>query len=104
MEPIHPNGYVPGALLTNTTIREMRSYVEYQKFACRILVDNDDIRQFAVNTEQHADSIHRFIYNNPEIERITMKGKNKLIGKTTYVPSTTTGLSPTVSPETSGSI
>jgi len=87
MEAVKQNGYVPGAIIMDTTIIEMRAHVEFEKFICRMLVDNDDTREMKQNTEEHQDSIHRFIYNNAEVDKFTMRGKNELIGKTAYVPT-----------------
>ena len=58
----NPHGYVPTALLFNKTINEMREHVEYEKFVCRLLIDNDITRQFKQNTEEHKNSAHRFLY------------------------------------------
>ena len=74
---INNNGYNHTALLMNQTIREMRDYVEYQKFMCRLIVDNEITREFKVNTEEHPESKYRFIYNNPEVEALTAFGKKK---------------------------
>ncbi len=79
--------YVPSALLMSKTINEMRDYVEFQKFLARMLIDNDDTRQFKQNTQEHKNSLYRFIYNNPEIDKFTMRGKYEAIGKSAYVPS-----------------
>lgn len=82
------NGYEPGALLMNKTINEMREYVEFQKFMARMLIDNDDTRQFKEDTKQHKNKLYNFIYNNPEIDKFTMRGKYEAIGQSAYVPST----------------
>ena len=87
MQTIKNNGYVSAAILMNNTIREMRRHVEFEKFLCRMLVDNDDTRQMKQNTEEHPDSIHRFIYNNDRIDEHTMRGKYEAIGKSAYVPT-----------------
>jgi hypothetical protein len=87
MEAVVQNGYVPGAIMMDKAITEMRAHVEFEKFICRMLIDNDDTRQMKQNTEELPDSIHRFIYNNSEVDKLTMRGKNELIGKTAYVPT-----------------
>lgn len=87
METLKNNGYVGGAVMMDHTIEQLRSHVEFEKFICRMLIDNDDTRQMKQNTEELKDSVHRFIYNNPEINKLTMRGKNELVGKTAYVPT-----------------
>ena len=86
METLKTNGYVSGALLMSKKINEMREYVEYEKFLARMLVDNDDTREMKENTDIHRNSLHKFIYNNPEIDKFTMRGKMERIGKTAYTP------------------
>ena len=49
MEVNKNNGYVSGALLMNKKIRELRAHVEYEKFLCRMLIDNDDTRKMKEN-------------------------------------------------------
>jgi len=87
MEAVKQNGYVPGAIIMDQTIMQMRAHVEYEKFLCRMLIDNDDTREMKKNTEEHQDSIHRFLYNNPEVDKFTMRGKHELIGKSVYIPT-----------------
>ena len=84
METVNNNGYVSAAVLMNPRIKKMREYVEYEKFLCRILVDNKDTRKFKNNTQEHPDSHHRFIYNNARVEKHTMRGKYEAIGKSAY--------------------
>ena len=88
MENINDNGYESGAMLMNNTIREMRKHVEFEKFVCRMLIDNDDTREMKINTDNHPDSVHKFLYNNDRIEQHTMRGKHEAIGKSAYIPPT----------------
>jgi len=81
------SNYVPEAIFFNRTIRDMRKHVEYEKFLCRMMVDNDDTRKFKENTDNHPDSIHKFIYNNELVEAHTMRGKYEAIGKSAYIPT-----------------
>ena len=97
METVQKNGYIGGVVLLNPSIREMRTYVEYQKFLCRMLIDNDDTREMKNNTQNHGESLHRFIYNNPEIDKFSMRGKNELIGKSVYSPTASGEFSTTTS-------
>ena len=71
MSNTNENGYVSGALLSNDLIREMRKHVEYEKFIARMLVDDETTRKFKENTEEHQDSIHRFLYNNEFVNNHT---------------------------------
>jgi len=74
------HGYVPGALFLNRTIREMRDYVEFQKFLCRTIKDDDVTKQFKVNTEQHPESKYRFLYNTKAVDSHTAAGKKSKNG------------------------
>ena len=86
MQAMGNNGYVPGALLLNKKIREVRSHIEYEKFIARMLVDNDDTRDFKTNTADHVDSLHTFLYNNDAVDKFTMRGKNEILGTSAYIP------------------
>ena len=81
------NGYVTGALLMHKTIKEMRDHVEFEKFLCRMLVDNDDTRAMKENTDMHPDKVHKFIYNNDRIDEHTMRGKYAKLGQDVYQPT-----------------
>ena len=78
---INTNRYVAAAVLFNETIKEMRAHVEYEKFLCRMLIDNDTTRDFKQNTEDHSESIHRFIYNNKHMDKLTEYGKYETLGQ-----------------------
>ena len=69
------HGFVPAAIYLNKTINEMRKHVEYEKFVCRTIVDNETTQQFKVNTEVHRNSQHRFIYNNEHVDKLTKSGR-----------------------------
>lgn len=69
------NGYISGALLLLPHIRKLREHVEFQKFQCRVLKDDDTTREFKRKTEQHKNKLFAFRYNNEESERITAAGK-----------------------------
>ena len=73
MKSYNKNGYVPGALLSNKVIRDMRKHVEYEKFVARMLIDNEDTRQIRENTENLNDSFHRFLYNNEYVDQHTKR-------------------------------
>jgi predicted metal-dependent phosphotriesterase family hydrolase len=88
MENFKHNGYVPTAVLVSKTIDDLRDHIEYEKFIARMLIDNDDTRQFKKNTEEHNDSLYKFIYNNKRMDELTMRGKYDKIGKSKYRPNT----------------
>ena len=56
------HGYVPGALMFNSIINDMRDHVEYEKFLARTIIDNEVTQEFKKNTEEHPHSKHRFLY------------------------------------------
>jgi len=71
------HGYVPAAVMFNRQINELRDHVEYEKFLCRTIVDNEKTREFKKKTEEHPNSVHRFIYNNSQVDAHTAAGRNK---------------------------
>jgi hypothetical protein len=75
MSYVTKNGYVAGALLLLPQIRKMREIVEFEKFQCRILVDDDRTKEFKKKTEEHKDSIHALRYNCDESDKMTVAGK-----------------------------
>ena len=75
MSHIKQDGYNAGAMLLLPHIRKLRNIVEFQKFQCRVLVDDERTRQFKVNTEDHPDSIHAMRYNSEQANKITVEGK-----------------------------
>jgi hypothetical protein len=72
------HGYVPAALMMNNLIRDMRSHVEFEKFLCRTIKDNETTREFRKNTENHKNSLYRFWYNSTAVEEHTIAGKAKV--------------------------
>lgn len=71
------NGYVAGAALMVPFVKKLRAHVEYEKFLCRMLVDNEKTRQFRQNTEDHKDQLFALRYNNESSEKLTAKERNK---------------------------
>jgi hypothetical protein len=71
------NGYVAGAVLMLTFSKQLRNHVEYEKFLCRVMIDNEETRRFKENTASHKDQIYAFRYNNPATERLTALERNK---------------------------
>ena len=73
------HGYVPAALMFNKVINELRDHVEYEKFLCRTIVDNDTTKQFKKNTDAHVNSTYRFLYNNPDVVKHTVEGRDEQV-------------------------
>jgi hypothetical protein len=69
------NGYVSGAVLLIPFAKKLRAHVEYEKFLCRMTVDNDQTRKFKQNTKELPDQIYQLRYNNPASERLTAAGR-----------------------------
>lgn len=72
---LRKNGYVGGAVLLLSFSKKLREHVEYEKFLCRIMVDNEKTREFKKNTAQLKDQIYALRYNNPASERLTAAGR-----------------------------
>lgn len=72
---IKKNGYVAGAALFLPHIRKMREILEFEKFQCRILVDDPRTKEFKNKTNEHKDTIHTLRYNCDEAEKMTAAGK-----------------------------
>lgn len=75
MSHVKKNGYVAGAALFLPQIRKLREILEFEKFQCRILKDDERTQEFKVKTEEHKDSIYAFRYNNSETNKMTAAGK-----------------------------
>jgi hypothetical protein len=71
------NGYVAGAVLAISFSKKLREHVEYEKFLCRMLIDNEKTREFKNNTSALKDQIFALRYNNTASEKLTAKGRNK---------------------------
>ena len=76
MSHVKQNGYVAGAAIFLPTIRKLRDQVEFQKFQCRVLVDDERTREFRRKTAEHKDSIHNLRYNSDQAIKMTIEGKN----------------------------
>lgn len=74
---IKANGYISGAVLLTPIIRQLREHIEFEKFQCRVLVDNEKTREFKLKTAAHKDQIHALRYNNENSERLTAAGRKK---------------------------
>ena len=75
MSFVKQNGYVAGALMFLPQIRQMRDMLEFEKFQCRVLVDDDRTREFKKKTEEHKNSIYALRYNSEQANKITAEGK-----------------------------
>jgi len=68
---VKKNGYVAGAVLMYPMAQKMRQHVEYEKFMCRILKDDERTRKFRENTDLHKDQLYALRYNNINAEKLT---------------------------------
>jgi len=71
------NGYVAGAALTISFAKELRAHIEYEKFLCRMMVDNERTREFKRKTAILKDQLYALRYNNDASEKLTAKGRKK---------------------------
>jgi hypothetical protein len=72
------HGYVPAAILLNTMINEMREHVEFEKFLCRMIKDDETTQEFKKNTDVHKNSLYRFRYNSESVDAHTSFGKSNV--------------------------
>jgi len=74
---MHKNdyGYVSGAVLFLPAIRKLREHVEYEKFLCRVLKDDETTRKFKQKTESLENKLYAFRYNNAKSNKLTAAGK-----------------------------
>ena len=70
------NGYVAGAALLVPFAKKLREHVEYEKYLCRVLIDNPITQEFKKNTEDLKDGIYSLRYNSPNSEKLTAAGRN----------------------------
>lgn len=75
------HGYTPAALMFNRVIKEMRDYIEYEKFLARTIIDNETTREFKKRTEEHPESKYRFKYNNKLVVGHTAEGRKEVNAK-----------------------
>ena len=71
------NGYVAGAVLMVAFSKKLREHVEYEKFLCRMLVDDEKTREFEKNTGELKNQLYALRYNNESSKKLTIKGKTK---------------------------
>lgn len=71
------NGYISGALLVMPFSKKFREHVEYEKFLCRMLIDNEETREFKRSTAALKDKIYALRYNSPIADRLTAAGRKK---------------------------
>lgn len=74
---IKKNGYVAGAVLLIPFSQKLREHVEYEKFLCRVMIDNEETQTFKKNTSELKDQIYAMRYNSQASERLTAAGRAK---------------------------
>lgn len=74
---MHKNdyGFVSGAVLFLPTIKKMREHVEYEKFLCRVLKDNETTRKFKLKTDKLKNRLYTLRYNSERANKLTAAGK-----------------------------
>jgi len=75
---ITKNGYVQGAVLLIPFAKKLREHIEFEKFMCRLVVDNEITDEFRQSTEDLKDKRYALRYNNPSSEKLTEKGKKNV--------------------------
>jgi len=75
------NGYVAGAALMIPFTKKLREHVEYEKFLCRMLVDNEITQQFKVTTANLKDQLFAFRYNGEGAIQLTAEYRGKNVNK-----------------------
>lgn len=72
------NGYVGGAILFRKIIKNARDHVEFEKFLCRVVVDNETTREFKSTTDQHENKLHKYRYNSEKSNNLTKAGRDAI--------------------------
>lgn len=74
---MHKNdyGFVSGAVLFIPAIKKLREHVEYEKFLCRVLRDDETTRKFKDKTEKLKNRLYALRYNNSKADKLTAAGK-----------------------------
>ena len=71
------NGYVAGAVLMIPFSKKLREHVEYEKFLCRMMIDNEKTQEFKQKTAQLKDQLFALRYNSSGAERLTAAKRGK---------------------------
>jgi len=71
------NGYVAGAVLMLPFAKKVREHVEYEKFLCRMMIDNDVTKEFKNKTANLKDQLYALKYNGKGAIRLTAEWRNK---------------------------
>lgn len=75
-------GYISGAYLFLPAIRKLRAHIEFEKFVCRVLKDDERTREFKNKTAVHKDPIHALRYNSPRADAMTAAERRKVTNAT----------------------
>ncbi len=74
---ITKNGYVAGAVLMIPFAKKVRDHIEYEKFLCRIMIDNEVTQEFKKKTSELKDQLYSLRYNGKGAIRLTAEWRNK---------------------------
>jgi len=71
------NGYVAGAVLMMPFAKKVREHVEYEKFLCRIMIDNETTQEFKNKTANLKDQLYALRYNGKGAIQLTAEERKK---------------------------
>lgn len=74
---VNKHGYIGGAILFLPLAKKLRAHVEYEKFLCRIMIDNETTQNFKKKTDALKDKIYKLRYNSTLAEQLTAAGRKK---------------------------
>lgn len=69
------NGFVSGAGMLLPMIRKLREHVEFEKFLCRVLKDDERTRLFKDKTDKHPNKLFAMRFNNDRSNALTAAGR-----------------------------
>lgn len=70
------NGYVAGAVLMFPFAKKVREHVEYEKFLCRIMINNEVTQDFKKKTSELKDQLYSLRYNGKGAIKLTAEWRN----------------------------
>ena len=74
------NGYVAGAALLKPMVNRLRDHVEFEKFICRTLKDDERTRKFKENTQYLDNKLYDLRYNDVNSIKLTAEYKKNYNG------------------------
>jgi len=71
------NGYVSGAVLMTSFVKKVREHIEYEKFLCRMMIDNEITQEFKKKTAELKDQLYALRYNGKGAIQLTAEERKK---------------------------